>query len=244
MKKSIPLLIATPLLSLIMTATASAVTNGQIDTFEDGTTQNWVVSLINQTHPAPPVNVPSGGPAGVDDNYLQLTALGGGGPASRLSVINFLDQWAGNYITAGIGAIQMDVNNLGSSDLTLRLMFSDPLTGPPENIAFSDGVVVPAGSGWLPVEFPIGLSDLTAGLGSVEDALMNATEMRIYHSPDPNFPNPIFPIDPVVALLGVDNIAAVSQTAVPESVSAGLLLGLGLLSLVVVRRRVGSSVQT
>jgi hypothetical protein len=79
---------------LIYPRLASPVTLGQIDTFEDGTTQNWLVGLLGAPHPAPPVNVPTGGPAGVDDNYLLLSAIGGVGAGNRLTAIN-VSQWGG-----------------------------------------------------------------------------------------------------------------------------------------------------
>ena len=42
----------------------------QVNDFEDGTTQGWFVSAgpVNTIPLAPPVNVASGGPAGVGDN--------------------------------------------------------------------------------------------------------------------------------------------------------------------------------
>src|SRR5688572_2599860 len=127
--KSTNLLIYTSVLSLLATSSALAVTSGQIDTFENGTTENWVVNLLGMGSPPPetlPVNVPSGGPAGVDDNYLLLTSLGGAGSGNRLSVINFMSQWAGDYVGSGIGGIRMHVNNLGTTELALRLLFADP----------------------------------------------------------------------------------------------------------------------
>src|SRR5688500_14521637 len=67
---------------------AWAVTLGQIDTFEDGTTQGWIGGLgIMGNHPTPPANA-LGGLAGPNDNYLRLTSIGGGGPGGRLSVLN------------------------------------------------------------------------------------------------------------------------------------------------------------
>ena len=136
------------LAGLLPVTPAAAVTLGQTDNFEDGTTQNWLVGLLGAPHPAPPENIPSGGPAGVDDNYLLLTAVGGNGPGNRLTVIN-ASQWAGDYLAAGITGIWMDVNNFGNTDLALRLLVADPLGGPPTNVAFStDPIVVPAGSGW------------------------------------------------------------------------------------------------
>jgi hypothetical protein len=62
------------------------------DNFEDGTTQGW---FVPGDHPVPPTNILTGGPSGVGDNYLQVTALGGDGPGSRLSVQNF-SQWTGD----------------------------------------------------------------------------------------------------------------------------------------------------
>ncbi len=194
----------------------------QVNDFEDGTTQGWFVSAgpVNTIPLAPPVNVPSGGPAGVGDNYLLLTALGGGGAGSRLSVINGAPQWRGNYLAAGVTSITMDVNNLGASDLYLRLLFEDPMMGPPQNEAFTTNpVILSAGSGWTSITFLIAPGNLTAGTGSVNAALTNATLIRIFHSPAAGFPPP-----PVVARLGVDNISA---TAVPEPATM-LLLGTGL----------------
>jgi hypothetical protein len=118
---------------------------GHIDTFQDGTTQNWTVGAASS--PAPPVNVPSGGPAGAGDAYLRLTATGTpAGPGNRLSVINET-QWAGNYGLAGIKAISMWVNNLGSTALSLRLLVAvaAPPGFPPSDLAIS---TVPVFSRW------------------------------------------------------------------------------------------------
>ena len=70
-------------------APAGTVTLGQIDHFQDGTTQGWMRGL--PMNPAPPINVPDVGPAGVGDHSLQITSTGGGGPGSRF-VANNLTQ--------------------------------------------------------------------------------------------------------------------------------------------------------
>jgi hypothetical protein len=114
----------------------------------------------------------------------------------------------------------MDVNNFGATDLYLRLLFEDPMGGPPQNEAFSTNpIVLSAGSGWTSVTFLINPGNLTAGTGTVQGALTNTTAIRIFHSPQAGFPGP-----PVVAQLGIDNIRA---AAVPEP-STMLLLGTGL----------------
>jgi hypothetical protein len=211
------------LTGLLPVTPVAAVTLGQIDTFEDGTTLGWTVGLLGAPHPAPPQNIPSGGPAGVNDNYLLLTAVGGGGPGSKFSVIN-LNQWAGDYLAAGISTIVMDIINLGSTELALRLLVADPVAGPPNNWAFSTNyITVPVGSGWQHVIFPFTPADLTAGMGNITTALSNATELRIFHNPAAGFPGP-----GVVAQLGVDNITAVPLPPALLLVGSGLMCLLGL----------------
>jgi hypothetical protein len=204
-----------------------AVTIGQVDNFEDGTTQNWVINLLGMGSPPPstlPVNVPTGGPAGAGDNYLRLTSTGSDGAGGRLVGIQYQHQWAGNYLAAGITAIRMDVQNFGQTDLYLRLLFADPLNGPPQNEAVSTTpVFLPVGSGWRSVTFPVGTSFLTPDVGSVAAALTNATEFRIYNNAGLGLPSR------VAGSLGVDNITA---TVIPEPATwtlfgAALVLLLG-----------------
>jgi hypothetical protein len=203
---------------------AEAVMIGQIDDFQDGTTQNWFVP--DATHPNPPTNIATGGPGGAGDQFLQLTATGGGGPGSRMAVLNET-QWAGNYTAAGVRAIEMDVNNFGPDDLFLRLLFEDfsgiPFT-PPVNLALSaNALFVPAGSGWVHLRFKVSPAFLAVEtFGSVAGALADTDTLRIFHNPNPAFPGPGVGIPTVNAQLGVDNI-----TAVPEP-GAFLLLAAGL----------------
>lgn len=219
---------------LVVMPSVLGVATGLTDTFENGTTENWIINPLGLGAPPPgtlPKNVPSGGPGGVDDAFLLLTSTGTPGPGGRLSVIN-LAQWAGNYVSAGISAIRMDVNNLGQTDLFLRLLLADPLFGPPQNIAFSANAVhVPPGGGWTTIEFPVLPSFLTAGLGTVDAALMNATELRLYHGQAPSFPSPPGATETISALLGVDNIQARSGV-VPDSGSTVMLLGMVLFGIV------------
>jgi hypothetical protein len=219
-----PTLLAGAAVATVLLGSSRALADpavGQADSFQDGTTQNWFAGggPLGQTPPVPPANAPAGGPAGAGDRFLSLTATGGTGPGSRLIAIN-TTQWAGDYPAAGITAIEMDVNNFGGTDVSLRLMFSDPAGGPPTNMAVSTSpAVVPGGSGWMHVVFPIQPGDLTAVTGGAAVAVGNATEVRLYHSPTAIFPGP-----PIAAALGVDNIEAVPEPATAALATAGLLM--------------------
>lgn len=201
---------------------ASAVTLGQVDDFEDGTTQGWVVALQGANPPAAtlPTNIGTGGPAGANDNFLQLTSLGNYGPGGKLIAIN-VSQWTGDYIAANVLGISASVINLGATDVSLRLYVADPNGGPPTNAAIStQAIVLPSGSGWTNVVFGTSASDLTATLGSASAALADARDIRILHAL-----TAVFPGENKTAQIGLDNL-----TAVPEP-GTGLLLGLGLVAL-------------
>lgn len=213
-------------------APAAAITLGQSDSFEGGTTQNWFAGggPLGAVPPVPPQVVASGGPAGAGDAFLQVTAQGGTGPGSRLAAMN-VAQWAGDYAAAGIAAIAMDLINLGTSDLTIRLLLEDPIPGPPVNIAVTTAAaVLPAGGGWTSVVLPLDAASLAALQGSPAALLGNVTLLRLIHSIGADAP------DPVAGVLGVDNITALAAT-VPEPLSLALLAP-GLLALAAARRRV------
>jgi hypothetical protein len=219
---------------------SAAVAVGQVDTFEDSTAMGWFFGGGPNGIPVTPAtNVASGGPTGSGDSFLSVSALGGAGPRSRLSVMNS-SQWSGNYLGAGVGQIQMDVNNAGTQDLFLRLLFEQFTgVGPPTNVAVTaDVVIVPAGSGWLTIDFSITPSDLVALLGTPSAALTDTDVFRIIHNPAPTF---FGGPPPVVAALGIDNIMAVGRTpnAVPEPRPLSLV-AVALLALVIVARRKAS----
>jgi hypothetical protein len=203
-----------------------------IDTFEDGTTQGW---FVPGPHPLPPMNVMTGGPGGAGDNFLLVTALGGDDAGSRLSVQN-VTQWTGNFTS--VSAIKMDLYNFGPSQLFLRFLFVNfagaPGMSPPTDVAWTlIPVIVPAGSGWNSVTFDITPGNLFAPIGTIAGALSGVDDLRLFHNPAPVFGGPGMGAPPVIAFLGVDNIAPVTTT-VPEPLTL-VLLGIGLASMGFVR---------
>jgi len=177
------------------------VSAGQVDDFEDGTVQNWI---IGATGDSSPVNISSGGPNGVDDNFLEYTSTGGGGIASRMAIFNSNNQWSGDFINAGVLEIQMDVEVL-TSDLYLRLAFQGPNGS---RMISAAPVIVTAGSGWTSIAIPTEADDFTIvqGANTVTEVLQGAFTMRIISVRDENIDN--WRGEVVAATLRVDNITA------------------------------------
>ena len=190
--------------SLVASPIVSALTIGQIDTFQSSI-GGWFAGggPVGGTPPVPPQVVSTGGPTGANDAYLRITSTGGAGPGSRLSAIN-ISQWAGNYLTAGFTTVEMDLINLGTTDLSIRLVFEDIGAAGPENVAVTDfAALLPAGGVWTHVAFALDPNLFTAMLGDVASALAETFALRIIHAATPTFPP-----EPVAGLLGVDNISA------------------------------------
>ena len=163
-----------------------------------------------------------GGPAGTDDNYLQLQRPTTTEPYPFHLGTKNTTTWAGDYLTAGIQAIEMDVNNIsitsGSDNLSLRIV----LFGPGGAFSSRDPVTIIAGSGWQHIEFGFTRSDLVRVLGSgaiyeyigpeidnLTETLRNVETLLIRHDPAPD-PTPIgLHPEHIVANIGIDNIIAV-----------------------------------
>jgi hypothetical protein len=227
------------LLLLLQSGTALAVRVGQADDFEDGTRQAWEMGLLAATT-SNMTNVADGGPGGMSDNYLEVVSDGTLVAGGRLTFFN-QNQWSGDYTSAGITAIAMDLKNLSSSEpLQIRLAIEGGFLDPVNPGSFIGGlfatsanISLEAGTGWTHAVFsllPAALTPVSGRSGvtgnDVLAALGNVTELRLLNSELPDW-NGL----PVSATLGIDNIQAVP---LPPT---ALLFGSGLLGLGIWQRR-------
>ena len=182
----------------------SQVNPGQIDDFENGTTENWTDAGSS----VPPVNISTGGPAGANDNYLSDPSLGGGGPGSKMVMFND-QQWAGNYSGNNIIAIRFQARAL-TNTLNLRIAFD----GAGGRICTTNAVIIPAGSPWTNYEIPIFETDFTlvSGGSNIAQTLADVTDMRILSNS-----NPAWQGESIAATLEIDNIEAATTLGIDEA---------------------------
>jgi hypothetical protein len=180
---------------------AWGVTLGQIDDFENGLLGNWFGDFPSVS------NVTTGGPAGIDNNFLQIAANGAQGPGSRLVAYN-TTQWTGNYNAAQITSIAMDARNLGENAIHLRFAFGDG-SAITTWFASTDPVILSPGSAWQPVSFSLSSMTRISGTATLETSLTNVQSIRILSSVDlPQVGGGGARGDAIFSTLGVDNLAA------------------------------------
>jgi hypothetical protein len=177
----------------------AAVTPGQVDNFNTNL-QGWEAGGF--TNPNPPRRIASGGPGGGSDSYMQLTSSGQFGAGGKLVVYN-KSQWVGDFLGANIKSIDMQLNNLGSTDLVLRLILLDEAHN--QSLTTSSAVNLMAGSGWTSLSFPLDATNLTGG--NFDTVMKSVTDFSLVHSPS-IIPERSFAPN-IAAQLGVDMITAV-----------------------------------
>ncbi len=224
MPKTLPFLILLTLSLLSFARPANAITLGQVDDFQSADPldrMNW----LNGASTAERVN--GGGPLGAGDNYLRLTA-DGGGQGGRLVAQNYnnpfnmppiVSQWTGNYIPTGVTSIELDLINQGTTTLSVRIAFkADTSQGSPGYL--SSRVILAPGSGWQHFTIPITAANLVpiGGPAAYNVFFQNGfQEIRIINEAGTTNLNG----DPVVGQLGIDNIRASSVTAVSRKTHGG-----------------------
>lgn len=189
-------------LALACCTSAHAITLGQVDDFEDGTTQGWTEGSPT---PNPPLVVADGGPAGAGDAFLGNTSSGGSGPGSRLVMFNF-SQWVGDYPGAGVSAIEGDFVNLGATPLYLRIAVQGS-GGTQYGSALA--AELPADGIWRRVRFELAELSVIAGSEPLETVLAAVTVLRVMSAQA----GPQWMGDAIVGTLGMDNTTAAAAAA-------------------------------
>ncbi len=196
------------LLLISFEAISQIMANQPFD-FEDGTTQGWIIGNSGSAQ-FPPMNVSTGGPNGVDDNFLEYTSSGVPFEAgSKMVIFNTSQSGSSDFTSQGILGIRFNVQVL-TNDLNLRIA----ILGSGTRICTSNAVSVAAGGGWTTVIIPISATDMEVvqGGSTIAAALSNVATMRILSSSSPTWDAP----DEINATLRIDNITAVTSLSVNE----------------------------
>ena len=210
---------------------ASAATLGMFEDFQDGTVGDWTIDVEV---------VPDAGPNGSGDNALQVNANGLGGSGSRLLAQN-LGTWLGDFASAGITRIALDVRNPNTGqaafDLALRIGVAGPTgvggRGGTGDTYVTDPFTIPADDAWHEVVFDLTADGLNpVGFGTdAAGALANVTNFRILHNLDETYVGAL-----VAGSFLVDNITALGPV-IPEPTTQALLIGCAITLLSSVSRR-------
>jgi hypothetical protein len=203
-------------LSVALSCSAQAIVIGQLDDFQDGTTQDWTNGGVQGV---PPIVNLDGGPGGAGDRFIQVTSLGGQGAGNRLTVFN-RNQWLGDYIDQGVTSIELDLRNFSAVQLSIRIAFKQE-TGPAVPGYVSQAFILAPNSGWvhavfslsmaamIPIDSPVDYNTFFSG---------DFQEVRIINSVNPDLNG-----EPIAAQIGIDNIHAVPEPTVLALVAIGVL---------------------
>jgi hypothetical protein len=202
--------------SAVAPTMAQGITIGQVDNFEDGTTQGWVEG-------SSAVNIATNGPAGGNDHYLPLSSGGFGGTV-RLLALND-SQWLGNYAVSGVTGIEMDLKNFGPSTLPIRIAIRESTGGSnTPGYASTTAFNLVADGAWHHSVFSLTANSLTA-INSPQPLatdLANVADFRLLSSAAPSTIG-----DAISAQIGVDNITAVPEPATMVTAIAGIGILIG-----------------
>jgi len=203
-------------LILALSCSAQAIVVGQLDDFQDGTTQNWTNGGIQGV---PPIVNLDGGPAGSGDRFIQVTSIGGQGAGNRLTVFN-RDQWLGDYIGQGVTSIGLDLRNFSDVQLSIRIAFKQEV-GPGVPGYVSQAFILAPNSGWVHAVFSLSMAAMIPISSPVDYNTFfsgNFAEARIINSINPDLNG-----DPIAAQIGIDNIHAVPEPSVLALAALGVL---------------------
>lgn len=194
-----------------------AATLAHSSDFESGNKDGWQHPVVNGNQ----TNIQSDGPV---NDILLVTSSGGSGAGSRLVVPNSTAAWTGNYSSAGITGVQMDLVNNSGSNLSIRVGIEGG-SGGQKWISIMPVSLSPSNRGTF--LFKLDSSSMSSPNGSnFAAALADVSQIRILHNPTAGD----FKGAKVPGSFTVDNI-----TLVPEPSSSTMILLAS--SLLLIRRK-------
>jgi hypothetical protein len=185
-------------------ANARAVTFGQLDDFQDGSTMGWQQGF-NATQPT--ANIADGGPVGAGDHYLNNVSTGGFGASSRQVMFNNA-QWAGDFVGAGVTRINAMLANFGTTTLYMRVALEGGSTF--SQYGSTNPIVLPPDGGvWHAETFDLTTASMSviSGTDSLANTMSSVVQFRMLSSQvAPTFQG----ADAIASSLGVDNARALT----------------------------------
>ena len=203
-----------PIAILLFAVPAAAITLGQIDDFQAGTLQGW-------TGGTTATNQPSGGPGGAGDRYVRLNSAGAQPRHLQHRPVG------GELRRRGCHSrrhrpqqLRAESREPPAHDLHARLCVRGRRL---HGLDADQRDVLPAGSGWVKVEFSLAEPDLTRVIGADSYAATIANVERLHLKHDDGPPDPPGTQIFVNAVLGMDNVVALPEPAPTAVFLAGAL---------------------
>ena len=176
---------------------SQAVTIVQKDDFQDAN-----IGTMNWAGRSNPTRITTGGPQGAGDAYLRINSTN-----FHLATKNE-GQWMGDFIAAGVQAIEMDLNRTaGPDDVQIRLF----VHGPGGRFGTTNPTVPIVLGVWEHYVFDLTSTNMTyvsGGTGVLEDTLKDVTNLLIRNDPTPTPSDTGTHFPHITATLGIDNIAS------------------------------------
>lgn len=166
------------------------------------------------------------GQGGAADRFISVDSVNAGGPGSKVSCYNVDGRWAGNYITAGVTSIQVDMINLNTTTLQMRMVLHSGIN----RWTSTNFMLLAPGTGWQHFTFDISPASLTqvSGLANYAATLSNIDRLMFRHDTG----QPSAGGESIDGTVGIDNVHAI-----PGPGGAGALLLAG--GWAARRRRIG-----
>src|SRR5579884_2010571 len=192
---------AAALLAALSSFARADITFGQVDTFQTGDPMGW-----SQGGPSPnqPTVIPTGGPAGTGDEYLQNVSSGGAGPGSKQIMLNSA-QWTGSYVAAGVTRIDLEMADFSAKPLSMRVLIEGGPGG--SDFVSSAAFPLPADKAWHQATFDLTSAALqeVEGSDTLAAVLGSVTQIRLLSATSPSSHG-----DAVAATVGFDDIRALT----------------------------------